>query len=98
MESPDYLQESSATACSCSLLEVVGKAKSLVSLLEGVVMVSLEGVVIVSLKGVVMVSLLERLGKVEMWEMNSSSRKADIFLEMLIEECDLCSTCLMICF
>ena len=48
---------------------------SLVVLLEAKSLVSLEGVV----------------GKVEVWEMTSSSTsKEDIFLRMLIVECDLC--------
>ena len=57
---------------------------SMVVLLEAKSLVSLEGVEMVSLEGVV--------GKVEMWEMtnSSSTRKEDIFLGMLIVECDLC--------
>ena len=56
---------------------------SLVVLLEAKSLVSLEGVEMVSLERVV--------GKVEMWQMTSSSTsKEDIFLRMLIVECDLC--------
>ena len=56
---------------------------SMVVLLEAKSLVSLEGVEMVSLEGVV--------GKVEMLEMTSSSTsKDDIFLGMLIVECDLC--------
>ena len=55
---------------------------SLVVLLEAKSLMSLEGVEMVS---------LEVVGKVEMWEMTSSSTsKDDIFLGMLIVECDLC--------
>ena len=55
---------------------------SLVVLFEAKSLMSLEGVEMVS---------LEVVGKVEMWEMTSSSTsKDDIFLGMLIVECDLC--------